>query len=142
VIAVIQCAARKRADAGYLMTPDGRRVSFVAEPGAAPVSDSVIYARPDDIAENGTTWRERLLAYNHNARGNPLGLLPAFELYQNEAHRKLAAKVGSDKLFILSAGWGLIGASFLTPYYDITFTAQADAYKRRRKNDRYHSSNV
>jgi hypothetical protein len=137
VIAIIQCAARKRPDAGYLRTRDGTRVLFVAEPEAAPLADSVIYARPDDTVD-GTTWRKQLLAYNRNPVGNPLGLLPAFELYQNEAYRKLAAKVGSEKLFILSAGWGLIGASFLTPYYDITFTAQADAYKRRRKNDRYH----
>jgi hypothetical protein len=138
VIAVIQCAARKRPDAGYLMTRDGRRISFVAEPGGAPASDTVVYARPDDITEEGGTWRERLLAYNRNPGGNPFRLLPAFELYQNEAYRKLTVKVGSEKLFILSAGWGLIGAWFLTPYYDITFTAQADAYKRRRRNDRYH----
>ena len=40
-------------------------------------------------------------------------------------------------MFILSAGWGLIPASFPTPQYDITFTAQADPWKRRRKRDRY-----
>jgi hypothetical protein len=40
-------------------------------------------------------------------------------------------------LFILSAGWGLIAADFLTPYYDITFSQSAEGYKRRRKSDRY-----
>jgi hypothetical protein len=52
--------------------------------------------------------------------------MPAFQLYQNEAYRRLADKVGTQKLYILSAGWGLIGAMFLTPSYDITFTAQAE----------------
>jgi hypothetical protein len=31
----------------------------------------------------------------------------------------------------------LIAADFLTPAYDITFSASADAFKRRRKKDRY-----
>lgn len=137
MIVVIQCAARKQPNAGYLTTNDGRRVLFVAEPNSAPAADGVLYARPDDLAEGGRSWRDELLAYNRNPDGNPLGLLPAFELYQNAAYRRLAAKVGTDKLFILSAGWGLIAASFLTPYYDITFTAQADAYKRRQKRDQY-----
>ena len=39
--------------------------------------------------------------------------------------------------YILSAGWGLINSEFLTPYYDITFSAAADNYKRRRKADTY-----
>lgn len=138
MIVVIQCAARKRADAGCLRTRDGKKVLFVADPGAAPAVDDVQYARPDDFAYGGETWRDALLAYNRNPDGNPLGLLPAFELYQNEAYRKLAAKIRPEKLFILSAGWGLIEASFLTPYYDITFTSQAEGYKRRRKADRYH----
>lgn len=128
---MIQCAARKRSDAGYLRTSDGRRVVFVADPAAAPALGGVLFARPDDIAKSGRTWREELVAYNRNPKGNPLCLLPAFELY-----RRLAAKVGVSNLFILSAGWGLIAAAFLTPCYDITFTAQANAYKRRRKSER------
>jgi len=138
VIVVIQCAARKRPDAGYLETRNGRRVLFVADPSAAPAQDSLLYARPDDIAEGRGSWRDELVAYNKNPGRNPLGLLPAFELYQNEAYRRLADKVGTQKLYILSAGWGLIGATFLTPSYDITFTAQADPYKKRRKSDRYN----
>jgi hypothetical protein len=46
-------------------------------------------------------------------------------------------KFGVDSVFILSAGWGLIPADFLTPDYDITFTASADPWKRRRKGERY-----
>lgn len=69
---------------------------------------------------------------------NPLGLYPAYRLYENNTYEQLADRFGLDKLYILSAGWGLISAGFLTPYYDITFSPSAEAYKRRRKADRYH----
>lgn len=69
---------------------------------------------------------------------NPLRLLPAFELYRNEAYRRLADKVGTQKAVYPVGGMGLIGASFLTPSYDITFLAQAEQYKKRRKSDHYN----
>lgn len=54
----------------------------------------------------------------------------------DDCYRRLAEKVGTSRLFILSAGWGLINASFLTPRYDITFSSAAKLpYARRRKND-------
>ena len=78
--------------------------------------------------------------YNNNPRGNPLGLVAAYRLYDNAVYQHLVDKLGIANVYILSAGWGLIRADFLTPYYDITFSAIArgdDAYKRRRKADRY-----
>jgi len=42
-----------------------------------------------------------------------------------------------SNVYILSAGWGLVRADFLTPSYNITFSLRADPYKRRRKADRY-----
>ena len=63
--------------------------------------------------------------------------MPAWRLYKNSAYGHLVNQLGEDKVFILSAGWGLIPAPFLTPYYNITFSVNADAYKRRRKQDRY-----
>jgi hypothetical protein len=137
VIAVLQCAARKQEQAGHLMTRDGRRVLFVAEPAAAPVAEGVFYARPDDLTDENRSWRDQLLAYNHSPGDNPLDLLPAYRLYQNESFQKLVGALGIEKVFVLSAGWGLIAASFLTPNYDITFSAQAESYKRRRKSDHY-----
>jgi hypothetical protein len=134
---VMQCAASKRPDAGYLRNLDGKRVIFVAKPEATPPDRGVVYARPDDPADDGLTWRDKLVAYNQDPGANSLGLLPACELYQKDAYRKLSAKVGRSRFFILSAGWGLVAASFMVPYYDITFTAQAEAYKRRRKADLY-----
>jgi hypothetical protein len=68
---------------------------------------------------------------------NPLGLCPAHQLYENKTYSSLVSRFGSKNVYILSAGWGLIGSDFLTPYYDITFSQSADAYKRRRKTDRF-----
>jgi hypothetical protein len=137
MIVVIQCAGKKQPDAGSLQTTDGRPVFFVANPETAP-DNNLTYARPDDLSDSGSTWREKLLEYNDNPGSNPLRLYPAYALYHNPAYQKLVDHFGLEKTFILSAGWGLIAASFLTPTYDITFSASADNYIRRRKTDVYH----
>jgi hypothetical protein len=134
---VIQCAAQKRAEAGYLKTRDGRRVLFVADPTGAPFSTELIYARPDDPSDTGVSWRETLVQYNQRPDGNPLRLYPAAQLYSNPTYGQLLEHLGTQRMYILSAGWGLIGASFLTPYYDITFSMTAQSYKRRKKGDHY-----
>lgn len=136
MIVVIQCAASKQPDAGRFVTLDGRKVSFVADPDGAPPDDAIVYARPDDASDRGATWRDVLLEYNRKP-DNPLVLLPAWELYHNPVYGRLVESFGVENVYILSAGWGLISGSFLTPDYDITFSQSADAYKRRRKSDRY-----
>jgi hypothetical protein len=141
MIAVIQCAAGKRENAGCLTNRDGTRVMFVADPAKAPTGGRCSYARPDDLSDAGTTWRQVLLAYNDDPGTNPLCLLPAYQLYENPAYQRLVDRLGADKTYILSAGWGLIGAAFLTPQYDITFSpaVRKDApYKFRREQDSYH----
>ena len=135
MIVVMQCAGSKRENAGSLKTKAGQPVSFVTHPEFAPVSAKCVYARPDDISDNGVTWREQLVSYNGNPGINSLGLLPAFELYENAIYRALANRNGVPKTYILSAGWGLIPASFLTPSYDITFSSHAETYVRRRERD-------
>ncbi len=134
---VIQCAASKNPNAGWMVNHDGNRVLFVADPAIAPAKEGYVYARPDETGEDGTSWRERLAAYNRNGSANPLGLYPAHNLYANGTYGALAGKYGAQNVYILSAGWGLISAAFLTPQYDITFSPSAEAYKRRRKADRY-----
>lgn len=138
MIVVIQCAASKRSNAGYLQQRDGRNVFFVADPDSAPVDTSCVYARPDSRADTGNSWRDELISYNDAPGNNPLGLLPAWKLYKNKIYALLAERYGVDRLYILSAGWGLVSADFLTPKYDITFSPQADSFKRRRKKDRYN----
>ena len=141
-IGVIQCASKKRSDAGHLVADDGCKVLFVGDPAVAPTSRSLRYARPDDSVSAGDTYRERLEAYNRNSRAaNPWGLLPAWQLYMPTAYRTLVDALGVGNVFILSAGWGLVAADYLLPNYDITFSSSArghDAYKRRRPGDGHY----
>lgn len=140
MIVVIQCAARKSEKAGSLRTRDGRKVLFVARTADAPASDTVHYVHPDEMSDQGMPWRDEVVTCNQSPANNPYGLLPAIELYAHPAYARLAEHVAPEKLFILSAGWGLIPSTFLTPLYDITFSAAANVerWKRRRKGDRYN----
>ncbi|MBC6443380.1 MAG: hypothetical protein GDA53_09770 [Rhodobacteraceae bacterium] len=132
---VIQCARSKNAAAPSLKAKDGHPVRFVARPECAP-DDGAFYARPDDVSPDNMTWRDKLLRYNQTG-ANPLGLLPAAGLYRPPIYGALAAALPASRLFILSAGWGLIRADFLTPAYDITFSAQAAPLSRRQKSARW-----
>ena len=142
MIIVIHCAARKNPEAGHLRTRGGQEVLFVADPGLAPNDSNISYAHPDDVADAGLTWRDVLREYNAEPRGNPHSLLPAWRLYGNPVYRLLEEHCGPEGFYILSAGWGLIRSDFLTPAYDITFSAGAEKYKRRRKRDSYHDFNM
>jgi hypothetical protein len=137
MIVVIQCAAHKQHDAGHMIAPDDRPVMFAADPKYAPSGDGRIYARPDDYADGGKSWRQLVTEYNKAPGNNPLGLYPAYKLYQRNVYGRLVERFGLPNVYILSAGWGLIPASFLTPYYDITFSASVEPYKRRLKTDMY-----
>ena len=137
MIIVIQCAARKQETAGHLILGDGRKVFFVADPNCAPPSTAHVYARPDEMSETGLSWREQLLKYNQETVENELGLCRAIELYANPSYEKLASSMGAPNVYILSAGWGLIRGDFFTPNYDITFSAAAESFKRRKGNDAY-----
>ncbi len=138
---VIACAGTKSASAGHLKLGNGRRVKFVADPRAAPRDTSTSYRHPDDVAYAGLTWRQVLVEYNRDPTGNPLGLLPAWRLYEPPAYPSIYADLveayGAESVFVLSAGWGLVGAGFLLPDYDITFAANAESYKQRGKGDRF-----
>jgi hypothetical protein len=139
MIIVIQCAASKRLGAGHLVSASGKPVVFVAQPLLAPADPAHEYARPDDLFRTGLSWRRVLLSYNETEKtNNPLGLYPAYRLYDNLTYERLVERFGVRNVYILSAGWGLIAADFLTPCYDITFTGKAEPYKRRRATDLYH----
>jgi hypothetical protein len=51
----------------------------------------------------------------------------------------LVERFGTEKIFILSAGWGIIRSDFLTPDYDITFSSgkNVERYARRNKTDSF-----
>ena len=120
--------------------PAGNRVAFVARPDLYPAPPpGVRVCRPDDPADPGDgTWRDVLSRYNERYRmdgANPNGLLPAGDLYRSPVYRQLAAAIGQDNLFILSAGWGLVRADYLLPDYDVSFSAEAEPYARRKLRD-------
>jgi hypothetical protein len=134
---VIQCAGQKNPDAGWWKDNNGKSVKFVAHPEIGLSAFDGILATPDDFSDQGETWRAQILKYNRNSAANPFKLYPAFKLYQNATYKDLVMKFGIEQIYILSAGWGLIRADFLTPLYDITFSANAEASKRRKKSDCY-----
>ena len=137
MVLVIQCAGRKRDCAGTLRHRNGSPVMFVANPKRLPHDARYVYAHPDDLSDSGITWRERLLRYNREPGTNPLGLLQAWELYQNSVYSRLVKAYGTGRVYILSAGWGLITADFLTPDYNITFS-QAPKGNKRIKSTRFN----
>ncbi len=139
MILVIQCASGKQDDAGHLRSLDGREIMFVASPHDAPCGGNQVFARPDDVSDNGRPWRSVLMAYNADPGDNPLKLLPAWRLYKNSAYRCLVRRYGIKRVYVLSAGWGLIRSDFLTPNYDITFSTarNVEPFKRRRHYEKY-----
>ena len=144
MIAIIQCAGSKRENAGSLRTQDGRKAMFVADPALAPRSDELVYAHPDGDSGSGASWRDVLRGYNENYKespsNNPLGILPAWQLYCPPTYELLANHFGLERLYILSAGWGLLRAGFLTPDYDITFSSVSrdEKFKRRSHRATFH----
>src|SRR5262245_50043580 len=133
---VIQCSATKEDLAGTFKVA-GRSVKFIAHPELHPPSDMDILSRPDDlIPSSSTTWRQYLVAYNSSG-ANPDHLLQAGGLYSPPAYGTLLCSVGTENFYILSAGWGLVRSDFLLPDYDITFSSQAEPWKRRTKRDAF-----
>ena len=134
---VIQCAASKQAHAGTLKQEAGTPVRFVAKPHEMAGNPEWAYAHPDDVSDAGMSWREQLLKYNRTPGSNPLGLLPAWKLYRNPIYGKLVQTYGPGWVYILSAGWGLISAEFLTPDYNITFSPSGGKGSKRGLSSRY-----
>ena len=42
-------------------------------------------------------------------------------------------KFGKSRVFILSAGWGLIRSDYLIPDYDVTFSSKGKEYAKRKR---------
>jgi hypothetical protein len=118
-------------------------VSFIAAPAAAPSDSRTAFAHPDDPSDqDGQTWRDRVNAANKNGEAIALGFLPAWQLYLPPSYAALRHAYGDERLFILSAGWGLVRADMRLPAYDITFSGSGLPYKRRRHGQRYIDLNA
>lgn len=137
MIVVIQSSPDRQPKAGRIEKKAGQPVLFVADPTRAHNDEGVYHARPDALSNFCIPWRDLVASYNAHPRNNPLGLLPAHELYREEIYTQLVEQLGAERVFILSPGWGLIKSSFLTPDYDITLDANAEPYRRRKTTDNY-----
>jgi len=136
---VIQCAGRKFENAGRLATLSGEKVLFVAHPEKCTHQEKC--CRPDDRREGTvSTWRDYLKFYNQQG-SNLNNLFPAGELYKPPIYKALVDKYGPTNIFILSAGWGLVRADYLLPYYDITFSNQGKPYSKRHPRDQFRDFN-
>ncbi len=88
--------------------------------------------KPDDkvtLNEN-YTWRNFVSDNQHQA------IIPfrAYELYRNNSYQYLF-QAFNRRMFIISAGWGIINAEFRLPNYDITFSENPDAETLRNDYD-------
>lgn len=139
---VIQCASRKHKIAGHLRSPSGEQIVFVARPEKCESpSCASLCCRPDDEIGHGLgTWRDLLVHYNQQS-SNPEKLYKAAELYEPTIYQDLVEEYNWQNVFILSAGWGLIRADYLTPIYDITFSNQGKPWTRRYRKDHYKDFN-
>ena len=138
---VIQCAGRKRSDAGRLTDRTGTPSVFVAHPDKYdPFQFGVRRSRPDDVADSESgTWRDILVRYNATFvrdGSNPDRLLSAGDLYEPPVYGRLMHRFHPTNVFILSAGWGLVRADYLLPNYDITFSTQPKVRQECRRNKR------
>ena len=142
-IIVIQCAAGKQSRAGCLHLCNEQEVLFVANPANAPQDGPYAHAHPDDLADTGETWRKMLLRYNNLHKGvagdNPFGAAARLAaLTRTRSMPDWQKSTGRSASISCRLAGGLIRAEFLTPDYDVTFSNNAEPYKRRRKRDAYN----
>lgn len=140
---VIQCAGSKIAMARPFKDETGFPLRFVAHPDLTHPGPQQV--RPDDLIKPGSsaTWRDLLIEYNDLGEANEenhtnsFGLSMAGDLYEPRAYGSLVRVFGYENVYILSAGWGLVRASYWLPTYDITFSSAKDvpAYARRRMTE-------
>ena len=116
-----------------LRTAGGKPVIFVAHPNwrhRMPRTST----RGPMMFDDGRSWRARFLGIQPG--GTPATRSACFprgnSMNPHESSR-MVNRFGLDSVFILSAGWGLIPARFLTPAYDITFSQvpKPERWKRR-----------
>lgn len=139
MIVVIQCASQKSSRAKPWESKNDVTVRFVGQSKSGESSITQCF-RPDDLDEAGVSWRERLVRYNLaylRNKNNPLDLIAAGEFYDPPIYSRLNRQFGSKNVYILSAGWGMVRATFLLPDYDITFSksSQVNVVNRRLSND-------
>lgn len=131
---VITCSGQKNGEALFY---NGNSIDFVSHVDEVDNNtEGVLYFHPDDLIPNDSkTWRDLIEEENSSNQYN-LNLLSAYQLYAPNIYNSLFEEY-EDKLYIFSAGWGIIQAKYKLPKYDITFSQKNDIPKsaKRKKND-------
>ena len=131
---VIGCSGRKN---GFLFSNDNVPINFVSNVNEFISQDRLCF-HPDNLIPNkNITWRE--LVAQQEVRDD---LLPSYKLYKTEIYNRLFQHYGDD-LFIFSAGWGIVKATYKLPKYNVTFSKNNNApiYSIRNSNDIFKDFN-
>jgi len=120
-VVIIQCAGRKKRNPLW-------GINFVAHP-----------QDPDEHHPDGTmssitdvSWRKYIEEYNNGLyKEHNQKLCKAGDLYLPKYYKAAINKLGWDRVYILSAGWGLIRSDYFIPSYDITFSSSAPRKNKR-----------
>lgn len=113
---VMMCSKSKQNNSELIY--DNNQITFKA------ITDKVINQfKPDDYipGNNNYSWRN-YVSNNQNHINIPYR---AYELYTENVYQELFLTFG-NRLYIESAGWGIINAEFRLPNYDITFSDNAN----------------
>jgi len=126
---VMICAKGKKGNSNIIHENFNHPITFVAQP------NGVNTFLPDGcIPHLNMTWRD-YVRKNQKPKIIPF---KSYQLYIHGVYQNLFNVFG-DRLFILSAGWGLVKAEFRLPNYDITFSNTTEPeYKRVFQNPNPH----
>ena len=109
---VMICAKEKKGNSKIIHENFNHPITFLAQP------NGVNTFLPDGYIPNlNMTWRD----YVTNNQNHNIIPFKSYQLYIHGVYQNLFTVFG-DRLFILSAGWGLVKAEFRLPNYDITFS--------------------
>ena len=133
---VISCCKRKNSQP---MSYQGKTIHFISNPDEKEKGESDLFVRPDDkVPVANFTWRTMVIDAQDKANNS---LLPAYKLYKPHIYQRLYERF-SDNLFIFSAGWGIVEASFKLPNYDISFSKSSDNCTRRLQEQVFEDFNA
>lgn len=133
---VIQCAGNKDEQSSTICR-NGNELIFVANPS---IGTNQCSPWQNINGANGATWIECLRSFNDGIpQALPDGITwgmgfptNAINLYSNAIYQRLAATIGAQNVYILSAGYGLVRGTDVIPKYNITFSSGAKVPRNAR----------
>ena len=127
---IIICASRKNENSRIYHNEIELKIKAISDP-----QNNIFH--PDYVIdeEEGFSIRDIVLQSQNNQN-----LAPSYQLYSHPIYTDLFEYLG-DRLFIQSAGWGIISSNFRLPYYNITFNQNANLNEIRANDADYKDFN-